>query len=316
MTVSVVMTCHNEARFIEQAVRSVVQQSAFELVREIVVVDDGSTDGSKELLKKLESEIDRLRFITTSGVGVSAARNIALREVRGDFVAFLDGDDYWSREKLASQVSTLESDSKIGFVYGDFIDFSEDGQDSRVVAVRSLKFKNGSQLYDYFLNDGPIVPSTVIVRSNVFKRIGYFDEELRTGEDTEFLLRILEVWHARYIPGAFTYKRRRGGQTTQNLSVLLPAFSLVTERFIKRHPGLRPLANRRAGRLHAKVGIDFALKGNSSDALQYSISALKLAPVSWRTWLAVALSVTPRPLQPAYSSMRRMWNTIIYRGRS
>ena len=104
MSVSVVITCHDEERTIEQAVRSVEAQTTFDVVDEIIVVNDGSRDGSEVVLERLAGEIEKLRIIETPGLGLSAARNRALREARGEFIAFLDGDDFWTPEKLERQL--------------------------------------------------------------------------------------------------------------------------------------------------------------------------------------------------------------------
>ena len=104
MSVSVVITCHDEERTIEQAVRSVEAQTTFDVVDEIIVVNDGSRDASGVVLDRLAGEIEKLRIIETPGLGQCAARNRAVREVRGEFIAFLDGDDFWTPEKLERQL--------------------------------------------------------------------------------------------------------------------------------------------------------------------------------------------------------------------
>ena len=100
MKVSVVITCHNEEGTIEQAVRSVEAQTASDAVAEIIVVNDGSHDGSKVVLERLAGEIEKLRIIEAPGLGLSGARNRALREAKGEVIAILDGDDFWTPGKL------------------------------------------------------------------------------------------------------------------------------------------------------------------------------------------------------------------------
>ena len=104
MSVSVVMTCHDEERTIEEAVRSVEAQTIFDSVEEIIVVDDGSRDGSRVVLERLDHEIDKLKIIQTPGLGLPAARNRAVREASGEFIAILDGDDFWMPQKLERQL--------------------------------------------------------------------------------------------------------------------------------------------------------------------------------------------------------------------
>ena len=209
MSVSVVITCHNEERTIEQAVRSVEAQTAFDAIDEIIVVNDGSRDGSEVVLERLADEMEKLRIIEASGLGQSAARNRALREARADLIAILDGDDFWTPEKLACQLPAFARNGNIGLVYGDFVDFSrDDATDGRIIAVRRFDPESSHQLRDYFVHDGPIMPSTAVIRRSVFDDVGLFDESLRIGEDTEFCLRVAEKWRFCHVPGAFTFKRR------------------------------------------------------------------------------------------------------------
>jgi glycosyltransferase involved in cell wall biosynthesis len=312
MTVSVILTCHNEERYIEQALRSVAAQTAFDRVLEIIVVDDGSRDNSPFILEQLAKEIDKLRIITTPGLGVSAARNRAVMETRGKFVAILDGDDYWKAEKLECQLSAFARDLRIGVVYGDFVDFSrDDATDARIITVRRFNPQNPCQLRDYFLHDAPILPSTAVVRCSVFKDVGLFDESLRVGEDTEFCLRVAERWRFCHVPGAFVFKRRHAEQYSRTLEVFLPNAEVTTQRFCERHGELKPLARRRMARIHVKVSADFAIQGKWHKALRHAFKTLRLAPLYPRGWANLALLLAPAPLvRPLYRLVKRPWHAV------
>jgi glycosyltransferase involved in cell wall biosynthesis len=312
MTVSVIVTCHNEEKYIEQGLRSVTAQTAFDRVLEIIAVDDGSRDNSPFTLQQLAKEIKRLRIITTPGLGLPAARNRALIEARGKFVAILDGDDYWEAEKLERQLMAIEKDPRIGLVYSDFVDFSrDDATDARIITVRRFNPENPNHLRDYFIHDAPIVPSTVLVRRSVFKDVGLFDESLPVGEDTEFYLRVAEKWRFCHVPGAFAFKRRHAGQLSRTLEVLLPSADVITQRFCERHPELKPLARRRMARVHVKVSADFAIKGEWLKALRHAVKTLRRAPLYPRGWANLALLLAPAPLvRLFYRSVKRPWHAI------
>jgi glycosyltransferase involved in cell wall biosynthesis len=312
MTVSVIVTCHNEEKYIEQGLRSVTAQTAFDRVLEIIAVDDGSRDNSPFTLQQLAKEIKRLRIITTRGLGLPAARNRALIEARGKFVAILDGDDYWEAEKLERQLMAIEKDPRIGLVYSDFVDFSrDDATDARIITVRRFNPENPNHLRDYFIHDAPMVPSTVVVRRSVFKDVGLFDESLPVGEDTEFYLRVAEKWRFCHVPGAFAFKRRHAGQLSRTLEVLLPSADVITQRFCERHPELKPLARRRMARVHVKVSADFAIKGEWLKALRHAVKTLRRAPLYPRGWANLALLLAPAPLvRLFYRSVKRPWHAI------
>jgi glycosyltransferase involved in cell wall biosynthesis len=312
VSVSVVITCHNEEGTIEQAVRSVEAQTSFDAVAEIIVVNDGSHDGSKVVLERLADEIEKLRIIQTPGLGQSAARNRALREAKGELIAILDGDDFWKPEKLASQAPAFARSGNIGLVYGDFVGFSRgDATDGRVITVRRFDPDSPHQLRDYFVHDGPIMPSTAMIRRSVFDDVGLFEESLRIGEDTEFCLRLAEKWRFCYVPGAFTFKRRHRRQLSWRLDALLPSAAVTTEYVSSRHPELRPLAGRRMARLQTKVSADCATKGERRKALRHNITAIHLAPLYWRAWASLVLLLVPvSVVRPVYEGLKGPWHAL------
>jgi glycosyltransferase involved in cell wall biosynthesis len=279
-------------------VHSVATQTARDQVSEIVVVDDGSTDGSPELLARLAREIPVLRVIRTEGIGVSAARNTGIRLTSAPLVAFLDADDYWVPDKLARQLGPALDDARVGLVYSDFVDFSEpDSSDAQLVTVRRFDAGSADTLAEYFVHDAPIVPSTIVVRRVVFDDVGVFDETIRLGEDTEFFLRVAERWQFQHVPGAWAYKRRHDHNLTRRLDALLPINRQITETFSARHPALARLARARMSRRYARAGHDCARRGETAEALHYLGLALACAPLFWRPYGYLALMLVPRGLR-------------------
>jgi len=312
MNVSVVITCHNDERTIEQAVRSVTAQTAFERVVEIIVVNDESQDGSQRLLEQMGAKTAKLRIIETPKVGAAGARNAGLRKVQGDFIAMLDSDDYWTPEKLASQLPAFSRRSDIGLVYGDFIDFTrDDAADGRTITVRRFDPTSPHQLRDYFLHDGPIMPSTLILRREVIEDVGLFDESLLICEDTEFCLRIAEKWRLCYVRGAFTFKRRHPGRISSRIDGFLPNNTVLTQQFSARHPELRAFAGRRMARGHVKASIDCVMRGEWRKALDYDLRAIRLAPRYWRAWVNLVLLLAPASVvRPFYEGLKRPWHAL------
>ena len=312
MSVSVVITCHDEEATIEQSVRSVEAQTAFDVVEEIIVVDDGSRDGSDVVLQRLAGEIEKLRIIQTPGLGQSGARNRAVREAKGEFIAIVDGDDFWTPEKLERQLPAFAPNGEIGLVYSDIAEFSrEDAADARIVTVRRFNPESAHQLRDYFVHDGPIMPSTLVVRRSVFDDVGLFDESLRVGEDTEFCLRVAEKWRFCHVPGAYTFKRRHPRQLSWRLEALLPNAALLTQHCASNHPELRSLAGRRMARLHAKVSADCAVRGEWRKALRHNLTAIRLAPRYWRAWANLGLLLAPTSVvRPVYGGLKRPWHAV------
>lgn len=303
MRVSVIMTCHNEEHFIEQAIRSVVGQTNGDAIREIIVVDDGSTDGSAGLLKDLAEEVPKLKVLTTSGIGLPGARNCAIRETTSELIAILDGDDFWSPEKLTLQCPAFEGDARIGLAYCDFVDFSKaDLSDAQHITVRRFTEQTQDTLAEYFVHDGPIVPSSVVLRRAALDEVGLFDEEIPLGEDTEMYLRLAEKWKFKHVPGALCFKRRHDSNLTRRLDALLPVAERMTERFVRRNPRLAPLAHRRMARRYARTGNDCVQHGERHRGAKLLFKAVRLDPFFWRPYTYLFFLPVPTSLS---SSLRR-----------
>lgn len=299
MSISVIMTCHNEERYIEQAIRSVVSQTAYDLIDEIIVVNDGSSDGSQVLLESLAADIGKLHIIVSGGIGVSAARNLAIQRTDNDYIAFLDGDDYWAMDKTEKQMPAFEAFPAVGLVYGDFYDFTQpDASDAMLVSVRRYHATNNKTLATYFVNDAPIIPSTMIVRKAVLDEIGLFDTKLAVGEDTDICLRIAEIWRFHHVCGGLAYKRRHGGNVTRSLEVTLPSAVMLTDRFVIRNPELAQLVRKRMARRYASVGNDCVKHGERLKAIGYLSRAFLSDPFFWRVYAYLAVTLMPAQLGP------------------
>ena len=295
MYVSVVITCHNEDAYIKQCVNSVVAQSDYKHINEIFVVDDGSTDSSPQILAQLRLNCDKLKIITTKGLGLPAARNIAIKSATSDFIAFLDADDYWTKNKLQNQLKAFENNSLIGLIYGDFWDFKKsDASDATCVSVRSLNRFHANQLVEYFIKDAPIIPSTTICRKEVFETVGLFNEQIRTNDDTEMYLRVAEKWKLFHVSGADCYKRKKEGQITHRLDKLLNDQNIISAIAISRNPHLKKFAKKRESFRNAKVGIDcFTRHKERKKTFMYAIKSLKLNPFNFRAWALIVMVLLP-----------------------
>jgi glycosyltransferase involved in cell wall biosynthesis len=310
MSVSVILTCHNEERFIAQAVESVINQTASNSIKEIIIVNDGSTDGSSEVIASLADREPRIHVLATAGIGLPSARNLAIRHATGDFIAILDGDDFWAEDKLEYQLAAFGHGCKAGLVYSDFVDFSApDLSDAQYVAVRHYRADQCDTLPTYFLLDGPIVPSSIVMRREIGENIGLFNEAFRVGEDTEFFLRVAEHWTFQHVAGALVYKRRHGSNITRRLDALLPVAEGLTREWAMRRPELAHLARRRNARLYAKAGNDCVAQGEKKHGARLLIRAMRHDPLSWRVYVYIFLCALPRSVDP---QVRRAAKLLFY----
>ena len=196
MNISVIIPVYNAALFVEKAVTSALFHNE---VKEIVLVNDGSTDNSLPILQKLQQSDARIKIYhheNNSNKGRSASRNLALKKATQPFIAFLDADDFYLENRFENDIKLFESDSSIDGVYNAIgVHFyrnatQEEKNELNLTTVREnilpvnlfeelLSGKKG-----YFSIDG------LVVKKQVFDRIGYFNEELLVAEDTELILKM------------------------------------------------------------------------------------------------------------------------------
>src|SRR5438128_12194951 len=122
--VSVLIDTYNHEKFIEQAISSVLEQNCSSPDFEIVVVDDGSTDRTPELIKKF---LPRVTYLSKENGGQASAFNFGIPQCRGEIIAFLDGDDWWSSNKLSAVISAFASNPSVGFVGHGITEVLQDG---------------------------------------------------------------------------------------------------------------------------------------------------------------------------------------------
>lgn len=184
VTVSVIIPTYNRLSILPRALASVCAQTykSFELV----IIDDGSTDGTAEWL--LEKQIGRT-ILLPENRGGAAARNAGIEIAVGKYVAFLDSDDEWEPEYLQLMVSALEANSAAPMVYSGYVWTYAKGEIWRGVRRSKYVLQVISMLMDYFI-DGM---SNVVVRREVLDRAGLLDESLRSSHDRELYLRILHL---------------------------------------------------------------------------------------------------------------------------
>lgn len=184
--ISVIIPVYNAEKSIEKSLNSIKNQTWIGDF-EIIIVDDGSIDQSKNVIKKFITENANLNivFISQENGGVSKARNVAIKKATGDFIAFLDSDDEWLVEKTQKQMRFLENPGfQIDFLATKRLNhqlkypYKPDETNLSEITFRKLLFRNEAQ------------PSTVIFRRRIVENTGFFDDEQEYGEDLNYWLKI------------------------------------------------------------------------------------------------------------------------------
>ncbi len=181
MNISVIIPTHNRAHLLARAVNSVLNQSL--PAQEIIVVDDGSTDDTAELMSQ---QFPQCRYLQQSNRGVSAARNRGIEEAQGEWLAFLDSDDEWLPSKLEAQSNLLQQYPEIKICHTEEIWI----RNGKRVNQMKKHAKSGGHIFQNCLPLCVISPSSVIIHRSLFAEVGTFDEQLPACEDYDLWLRI------------------------------------------------------------------------------------------------------------------------------
>lgn len=183
--VSVVMPVRNGADHVLLACRTALGQTEQDL--ELIVVDDGSTDGTSDIVASVQDP--RVRFFETEPSGVSAARNLAIEAAVGEWVAFLDADDLWEPSKLERQLA-VSADADLVFTDAWIQQVGESRPLGRFHAVSPAVFDETDPLPSMLRRDNFVPTSSVLVRRSALRDVGGFDESLAVAEDLDLWLRL------------------------------------------------------------------------------------------------------------------------------
>jgi len=177
--ISCIVPVFNGERYIAETIKSILDQTLAPL--EIIVVDDGSTDSTHDVLRPFG---DHIQIVTQKNQGPSGARNRGLEQSRGEFVAFLDADDLWIPEKLELQIERMDEMPHAQLCSGHIKSFWIPELDHERVQLENHPYHQSRAL---------LSPCTVLTRREIFERVGRFDPELQNGEDTDWFMRAMKL---------------------------------------------------------------------------------------------------------------------------
>jgi glycosyltransferase involved in cell wall biosynthesis len=297
--VTAIIPTYNYARFVSRAIESVLAQTYAPI--ECVVIDDGSTDETPDVLARHGA---RIRAIRQENGGLSAARNAGIAAARGEYVALLDADDWWAPEKIAKQVARIAREPSVAavgcgqrVVDADMLVLhtvihrdpgTDRAENLRAVALRKL-WVGGSG-------------SGLLAKRSVLESVGPFDTSLRAAEDWDMWLRLFAHHEVRNLPEVLVSLHSHGTGSFRNATLMEENQRRVAARAIERWPDvLGPLTRRQ---MHALILADAALE--RMDTPDVACARKKMA-ASLRLWpidpfrVRVLLSLTARATRASLS---------------
>ena len=216
--VDVVIPTFNNSKYLLHAINSVMIQSRY--VKKIIVIDDGSTDNTKAIIRPLTQSNKKLHYVYQANAGLSSARNTGIKLSSAKYIAFLDADDIWLPDKLKSQLSKFDTTKykNLGLVYGEYLDIDEAGKEIRNFGGfrlhKEIKGNVSKQLVEcnYATGSG----SAVLVKRECFDKVGLFDETLTACEDWDMWMRISKNYSFDYVDAPLVKLRRHQNSMQAN----------------------------------------------------------------------------------------------------
>lgn len=208
--VSVNICCYNSARFIKDTILSVLAQTYADY--EIIVVDDGSKDGTGDIIRAFGDP--RIKYHYQNNKGLSASRNQALKLSSGEYVALLDHDDLWDKDKLALQMKIFEAEPETGVVYSGVRIIDESGH--TVYNIPQHRYRRGRVTRELIMADF-ISCATIVFRRSLLDVVGFFREQFAQVEDHDMLLRLSLVTAFSYVPEIVVSNRKHDNNTSRDM---------------------------------------------------------------------------------------------------
>lgn len=292
-TISIIIPTYNCESYIAETIDSVLDQTFSDF--ELIVIDDGSTDRTRQIASSYGANV---RLITQANAGVCKARNRGIREAAGRYLCLMDHDDYWFRDKLARQMDTMERHPEAGLVYSSFSWWFPDANGAFPPAEayienpcpEGIDEDFSGWIYHLLLLDCWVLTSSALIRAEVFKRCGTFDESLPYSEDWDLWLRIAREYPFIKLKKSLTLYRQhayQGNLVTRDIDYRTDLLTRAVEKWGLCSPDggciTKQEFRRTISRYHRDFGIRHLLSGNLRIANRSFIKSWLTSPVSLKS---------------------------------
>lgn len=284
--ISVVIPTYNYGRYLPTAIDSVLAQQGVDV--EVVVVDDGSTDNTQEVLG---AYVGRIRVLQQNNQGAPAARNLGLQEARGEFILFLDADDRLLPDALLSRLEYLRLHPECDWVYGPQEYRSEHGGDDTVdwdYSRFAYRYARQGNILAYLLLGELIQTSTVLARCETVRQIGGFRLDLPVLQDYELWLRLAAVARVGYVEESnvvvMTHPSSLSHSSKDNYRTLLMILEDAEARYPQAVRELGYAWRKRMAKVLLERSAHLLAQGSHEQARKYLLRAVRENPLQWKTY--------------------------------
>jgi len=269
--ISVIIPTYNYGGYIGEAIKSVLSQSYKNI--EIIIIDNYSDDQTEETISSFDSKLIKYFKFKNNGI-IAASRNYGIDKSSGEFIAFLDADDIWCPQKLEEQIKHFQENSIVG-VGTDAIIISQTPYYRQIDFGRSQK---GYKDYDYtsIFSVSPIKTSSVVVRENVIKKVGGFDEnpKFRCIEDFELWLRMAQFGNFRILGKKLLYYRMHYDKKRNNIDISMNIFEILRKHIASGYLKDPESISEAESTINLSIGYNY-LFTNSYEGRHYYLNAFR-----------------------------------------
>lgn len=296
--ISIIIPAYNSAAFILQTIASVQAQTFDDW--ELIVVNDGSGDDTESILKNVDP---RVRVINQPNAGIATARNTGVKASIAPYIAFLDHDDLWHPQKLATQLACMQQNPDAGIVFGNFSRWESDTQPefpTSAIDPQSITKELSGWIYHKLALTNWVLFSTVLIRRTVFDKIGLLDPKMPPADDWDFAVRASREFQFIKLEDVVALYRVHPTQTSQKIAgrnFEVEFRDRMIQQFGTKGPDgseidLRDVAARQF-RGHSGYAMTHLRNGDPRIALNSFMQALRIRPMSPKIWL-LAISAAIR----------------------
>lgn len=273
--VSVVIPNYNYAHYLSEAIDSVLAQTYSDI--EIIVVDDGSRDSSRDVMVAYG---ERITAIFQQNQGVSAARNNGAAAGSGQYIAFLDADDAWLPTKIEKQISRSTADPSLGLVHVGVDEVDADGN----LLLKRLEGSDGEALEDLLMLGRKGVlggGSGLMVPRKIFDEIGGFDPRLSTSADYDFFVQVASRYKVGFVSEILLKYRIHGSNMHGNVKVMEHDMMIAFEKaFADARPEITALKRKAYGNLHQTLAGSYFVAGNYASLARHAAASVMNNPAN------------------------------------
>ncbi|MBS3757577.1 MAG: glycosyltransferase family 2 protein [Desulfobacterales bacterium] len=277
--ISIIIPTYNRSFIVGKAIESVLQQTYDDY--EIIVIDDGSTDHTYENLAPYR---DRIRYEYKENGGIASARNRGLELARGEYIALLDSDDLWQPEKLQKQMACFAAHPEYGMVATRCITHTVDSHFNTIEMSKLRRSGKSGWIYKDLFFRNFIRTSSVVIKSECFRKVGRFDESLPRCEEIDMWLRLSKTYPVGFINEGLTiYTRRPKEIRVDNIEGRRYWLKVLEKNY---DPDLIPKGayKKRMARIYTHLAENLIGQGSKEEGEKALRQTLSLSPLDFKAW--------------------------------